>query len=115
MSESKPSDNEDVELLNLRLEQSCVDNLLWRVDLPDEVDLAALGEALAGLGCREKGEASVLPVFVTFTEDEHRIMIVETTRRTQLRVHYLTPKGERVAAAEGIAELLAQACEDACA
>jgi hypothetical protein len=54
-------------------------------------------------------------VFAACTEDEHRIIIVERTRRTQLRVHYLTPKGERVAAAEGIAELLAQACEDACA
>jgi hypothetical protein len=82
--------------------------------LADEVDLAALAERLEERGCREKGAQSTLPIFVTFTPDEHRIMIVETTRRTQLRVHYQTPKDERVGAAEQLAELLAQACQEAC-
>ncbi len=99
--------------LDLRLEQSCVDHLLWRCDLPDEVDLVGLAAALDALGCQQKGAQSPLPLYVTFTPDAHRIMIVQTTRRTQVRVHYETPKAERVAAAVQVAELLDRACREA--
>ncbi len=99
--------------LNLRHERSCIDHLLWRCDLPDDVDLARLGEALAERGCEQKGAGAGLPLLLAFTPEEHRILVVLTTRRTQLRLHYETPKDIRVEAARDLATLLSEACEEA--
>lgn len=97
--------------LNLRLERSCIDNLLWRCDLPPEVDLDELADALRDAGCVRRGESSVLPLWVYFTPEEHRILIVPATRRVQLRVHYQTPKATRVEAATRVATLVCDACQ----
>ncbi|MFP4596779.1 MAG: hypothetical protein ACOC9J_01765 [Persicimonas sp.] len=110
---SRPGECQQRRPLNLRHERSCIDHLLWRCDLPDGVDLARLGEALVERGCEQKGADAGLPLLLAFTPAEHRILIVLTTRRTQLRLHYQTPKDIRVAAAHDLATLLAEACEDA--
>lgn len=95
--------------LNLRLEVGCMNNLLWRVDLPADVDAAeATRRLVAGpweLGRQVHG--------IVYFEDPlgHQLVLVERTGRLQLRLSYMfAPElRERVAVvvAEALERLLA--------
>ena len=96
--------------LNLRRERSCIDDLLWRCDLPEEIDPETLATALEERGWCRRGESSSLPLWVYSTPEEHRILIVPATRRLQLRIHYGLPKPRRAGEAKRLADLLRASC-----
>ncbi|TXD42683.1 hypothetical protein FRC96_03180 [Lujinxingia vulgaris] len=95
--------------LNLRKDRACIDDLLWRLDLPAGTDLSRAPEALAEVGLTRRGQASNLPMWVFFSAEEHRLLVVPATGRLQLRVHYATPREDRISAARDLAERVARA------
>ncbi|TXD34406.1 hypothetical protein FRC98_18510 [Lujinxingia vulgaris] len=90
--------------LNLRKDRACIDDLLWRLDLPEGTNLDAMPAALEGVGLTRSGQASNLPMWVFFSAEEHRLLVVPATGRLQLRMHYATPREDRVSAASALAE-----------
>ena len=101
------------EPLELRRERSCISDLLWRCELPEEVNLEEVRRELHRCGCVQRGASSPLPLWVFFTAQGHRILLVPATRRLQLRLNYELPKPERSNAARELAILLRDACTEA--
>ncbi|RDV37503.1 hypothetical protein DV096_13400 [Bradymonadaceae bacterium TMQ3] len=95
--------------LNLRKDRACIDDLLWRLDLPEDTDLTRLPDALREVGLTRRGQASSLPMWVFFSAEDHRLLVVPATGRLQLRVHYATPRDTRRNAARALAEQVARA------
>lgn len=97
--------------LNLRRDRACIDDLLWRLDLPEGANLERMADALEAAGLARRGQTSTLPLWVFFTDDEHRVLFVPATGRLQLRVHYTTRRAERVAVALRLAGVVAGALQ----
>lgn len=87
--------------MELTRDQSCVDRINWRCDLPPTMSGDALFERLSKLeGYRVEGPGPLL--YVVRGPDQHQILIVPRTGRVQIRVSYDVPKLERRLAAEKV-------------
>ncbi len=94
--------------MELTRDQSCVDRINWRCDLPAGVSGEALFDCLSKLADHQvEGPGPLL--FVLRTPGQHRILIVPRTGRVQIRVSYEVPKLDRRLAAEGVFAALVRA------
>lgn len=96
--------------MRLEPDRSCIKSLLWRYHLPEGVDLDAFIERLEGAGWVMKVNPAIPLVSLTHPED-HRLLIVRTTRRVQLRVHYTVEREDRERRARGFAQRFDNICE----
>lgn len=98
--------------LRLVVDHSCRRLLAWRGALERGVPIDALEAPFA-----REGLALVdpQPGFVVFeeTRTRHRVLVVPSTGRLQVRLHYTTPEEERPREAARIGEALGRALEDA--
>ncbi len=78
--------------LTLRLAHSCYRHLIWDCGLVNEEQAARL---LSGLSRRYADESRFAWVRELTHPDGHSIVVVPRTGRVQIRLHYLTPHGER--------------------
>lgn len=88
----------------LTREVTCVRSLAWRSDLPTTIDWPRLGAALEAAGLRPRPAVGAMQRFVTARGDE--LVLIPTTGRVQLRVHYSVPEHDRRFAAERLFLLL---------
>ena len=89
--------------ISLRPEPSCLEQLLWRLELPEAWGARALADALTRCGWQVH-ERDGLPLSALTHPQGHRLLIVPTTGRVQLRLLYLVSPGERPARARGIVD-----------
>lgn len=109
----EPGDDADVPIgptLTLRLSNSCHRHLSWDLLHAPQVGLRVLAaRPPAGFAL----ERRVLGLVELGAPEGHRIILVEGSGRTQIRVHYGTPAGERrdtaLAIARGVAAVLGRA------
>mgnify|MGYP001358334095 CR=1 FL=1 len=91
----------------LRLDNSCRENLSWRSDVPPRLTVDAVVEALEDRGFSLTAERAGL---VTLVEDatRHNIIMVRSTGRLQVRLHYVTAQAQREAEAKRLGATLQQ-------
>jgi hypothetical protein len=96
-------------LLSLALtrEVTCIRSLAWRCDLPITTDWSALGRELTAAGLAPRATLGGLLRFESASKAE--VLLVATSGRVQLRVHYTVPQPERKFAAERLFQLLVHA------
>lgn len=95
--------------MSLEPERSCIKDLLWRYALPANVALDAFIEQLEVSGWVVMINP-VIPLVSLTHSTGHRLLIVRTTRRVQLRVHYSIERGERERCAHGFAQRFDKIC-----
>lgn len=91
----------------IRAGHSCFRGLTWDCEVAPG---AGLGDTIARLvdqGFVDESRSS--RVRELLHPDEHRVILIPSTGRVQLRLHYLTPFAERGAVAQDLADLLARA------
>lgn len=87
--------------MELTRDQSCVDRINWRCDLPSSVSGDVVFARLAKLqGYLVEGPGPLL--YVVRVPGQHQVLIVPRTGRVQIRVSYDVPKLDRRLAAEGV-------------
>jgi hypothetical protein len=94
-------------MLGLRRDNGCFQDLSWRCDLPESVDLEVFVDNLREAGFRVDGPGS--PLRVARSREDDVVVVVPRTRRMQIRVNYLVSREARSARAEDIARRLAAA------
>ncbi|MCA9619055.1 MAG: hypothetical protein KC731_08535 [Myxococcales bacterium] len=88
---------------------SCFRELTWQVVLPEaaRLDLDAFVGRLLAAG---SSEVRIMPTLrLHDVPGDHRLVIVMTTGRVELRLHYLTGAEDRCDAARAVAAWLAEA------
>lgn len=81
--------------------------MAWRCDLPAELPWERLSSELVAMGLRPRPAVRGLIRFANDGDDE--LVLVTTTGRVQIRVHYTVPEHERRFAAERLFQTLVYA------
>lgn len=81
-------------MLTLHPERACIQHLLWQLTLDEELNVEALTERLDQALTRLQGPPT-LPLRVWRDERESQLLLVLSTGRIQLRLHYLIEPDER--------------------
>lgn len=93
--------------LKVVVDHGCYAEMTWRYNFADEVDVVRLAHHLLEHGWRDHSR------FARVREVEssggHRLVLVPSTGRIQLRLHYLTTESRRREEARGVAALLVAA------
>lgn len=94
----------DQDGLRVDLDHGCHADMTWRMTFDSPVDVTILVERLVAMGLRDE---SRFPRVRELEERAgHRLVLVSSTGRIQLRLHYLTATGSRREEAQRIAALL---------
>jgi hypothetical protein len=97
----------DEDGLRVELDHGCFAEMTWRMSFAQPLDVNALVDSLLSAGFRD---ATRFPRVREIEEPAgHRLVLVPTTGRIQLRLHYLTAQGRRREEAIRIARLLTAA------
>lgn len=94
----------DVAAVRLCQDSGCVYGLLWRVAADRHPEFDAVREGLGDHGWRSHFALGDLRVFVN--GEGHQLLLLERTRRIQVRLSYLTPRDRRPEVARAIFESL---------
>lgn len=86
-------------MLTLHPERACIQHLLWQLRLDEALELEALSARLDLALKRLPGPPS-LPLRVWRDEQDSQLLLVLSTGRLQLRLHYLIDPDERPVAAQ---------------
>ena len=81
-------------MITLHPERACIQHLLWQLTLDEELDVEALTARLDQALTRLQG-STALPLRVWRDERESQLLLVLSTGRIQLRLHYLIEPDER--------------------
>ncbi len=93
-------------MIALRPDPSCRYNLSWVVEAAPPHSCAALVAALKAAS--EWLERTQMDILVRLEHQEgHELLFVPATERTQLRLHYLTPRAEREVVAKSLEDSFA--------
>ncbi len=93
--------------LRLRVRNGCRRWLTWECELPQE-DVRSLPKRLLARGFSDVSQFERVAELID--EHGHAVVIVPSTGRVQIRVHYLTPHEERQQAALTVAWAIEAAC-----
>jgi len=96
--------------LTVRVRNGCRRWLLWECELPDGADVRLLPASLGTLGFTNVSHFDRVAELVDSTGNA--VVVVPSTGRVQIRVHYLTHQSQRQGAARRIASLIRKACTD---
>jgi hypothetical protein len=96
--------------VRIRRAHSCFRAMTWDCELTPAQSLPSIISNLLSVGFVDESRSALVRELLH--PDEHRVVIIPTTGRVQLRLHYLTPQEERQQIAERFAELLLRAAGD---
>jgi hypothetical protein len=85
---------------------SCYRQLTWECLFEPPAAATTIIEQLLARGFIDDSHSALVRELLH--PEEHRIVIIPSTGRVQLRLHYLTPQNERGTVAQGFALLLTQ-------
>jgi hypothetical protein len=88
---------------------SCFRGLTWDCELTPSASLLVVIQNLLDEGFVDESRST--RVRELLHPGEHRVVLIPSTGRVQLRLHYLTPLEERKTVAQSFADLLERAAE----
>lgn len=97
--------------VHIRAGHSCFRGLTWDCELVPAGSLLVIIDHLLGQGFVDESRGTRVRELVH--PGEHRVILIPSTGRVQLRLHYLTPPAERNDVAQSFSALLTQAAEQA--
>lgn len=102
--EGRSAPNSGPAEVQIRAGHSCYRGLTWDCELTPRTSVAAIIDHLLASGFVDESRAPRVRELVH--PDAHRVVLIPSTGRVQLRLHYLTPPDERREVAENFAGLL---------
>jgi hypothetical protein len=93
--------------VSISVGHACFRGLTWECELTPPGSLVGIIESLLNEGFMDESRSP--RVRELLHPGEHRVVLIPSTGRVQLRLHYLTPQAERKTVARSFADLLERA------
>lgn len=95
--------------VQIRAGHSCFRGLTWDCEIAPVGSVTEIISHLLAQGFIDESRGTQVRELVH--PGEHRVVVIPSTGRVQLRLHYLTPPAERKAVAQSFADLLLRAAD----
>jgi hypothetical protein len=110
LNDNKQVDDLHGQLVQVSAGHSCYRQLTWECIFEPPAAVTTLIEQLLHRGFVDESHSPLVRELLH--PEQHRLIIIPTTGRVQLRLHYLTPKTQRETVAHSFAALLTQLTKD---